>query len=191
MPNYCNNTFKLQGPAEKVHKIYEHFKETDNLLEVLHPPPENMFRENLSVEEQKRLKEQGIPVYEHIDDWHNQNWGTKWDIVYGGLAKYREGDDYIITGEFSTAWAPPTKAYDEFIKNNPDCSIKAMYFEPGCAFCGIYMRAARPDFTDVEQEWEWGLESGRDTRSDIPSELMQAFDISSYWDSEEEEDDNE
>ena len=178
MPNHCDNTFQLQGPAEKVNKIYEHFKETDNLLEVLYPPPENMFRGDLSVEEGELLRKAGIPNWY---DWCWENWGTKWDIMDGGLAKHREGGDYIITGEFNTAWSPPTETYDEFIKNNPDCSIKSMYFEPGCGFCGIY------DSKDGGNKyWEWSCE-GRDNRSDIPRELMQEFDISSYWDSEEEE----
>ena len=88
-----------------------------------------------------------IPVPEDIGDgWWDfcvNNWGTKWDIgadigsdkeEYYGLKATRVGNQ--ISGTFDSAWSPPIGLYEKLVELG--YNVKASYFEPGMAFCGIY-----------------------------------------------------
>ena len=46
---------------------------------------------------------------------------------------------------FDTAWAPPIGAYENYLAENEDVSIKATYFEGGMDFMGIW-----EDYDDKE-----------------------------------------
>ena len=53
-------------------------------------------------------------------------------------------DESEISLGFDTAWAPALGAYEKFIDENSNCSLKAYYYEPGCDFMG---------------EWDNGIDS--------------------------------
>jgi len=73
--------------------------------------------------------------YSNWYDWAVENWSTKWEVneFYG---VDRQGD--TISFAFSSAWAPPTGAYEQFLSDNSNCSLKAYYYEGGCDFMGIW-----------------------------------------------------
>jgi hypothetical protein len=84
--------------------------------------------------------------YDNWYDWRVENWGTKWDIMefYNINRKEIGEDESEISLGFDTAWAPALGAYEKFIDENSNCSLKAYYYEPGCDFMG---------------EWDNGIDS--------------------------------
>ena len=48
-----------------------------------------------------------------------------------------DGDKKVTFG-FDTAWSPPIGAYEHYLENNSDMSIRAVYYEPGCDFMGVW-----------------------------------------------------
>jgi hypothetical protein len=87
-----------------------------------------------------------IPIPEDIGDgWWDfcvNNWGTKWDIgahpEQYGLKATRVGNQ--ISCSFDSAWAPPLGLYEKLVELG--YNVKATYWEPGMAFCGIWDNGA-------------------------------------------------
>jgi hypothetical protein len=94
-----------------------------------------------------------IPRPEHINNsdafaadgwytWNVNNWGTKWDFGKDEYddpvsIQYRMSkENGIVEISFNTAWSPPIQFYDYLV--GLGYKVRASYFEPGCAFCGIY-----------------------------------------------------
>ena len=80
-----------------------------------------------------------------FSDWYGwavENWSTKWDIheFYGDVCdrNYINDDESEISFGFDSAWAPPIGAYENFIAENSNVSIRATYYEGGCDFMGIW-----------------------------------------------------
>jgi hypothetical protein len=89
-----------------------------------------------------------IPVPEDIGDgWYNfcvNNWGTKWDFG-ADIGTDKQPEQYALKATrvdnqvsctFDSAWAPPVGLYEKLVELG--YNVKASYFEPGMAFCGIY-----------------------------------------------------
>jgi len=80
------------------------------------------------------------------EDWYNwqiNNWGTKWDIGadIGTEKEERYGlkatrVDNEVSCSFDSAWSPPVGLYEKLVDLGYD--VKATYWEPGMAFCGIW-----------------------------------------------------
>ena len=66
-------------------------------------------------------------------DWRNTKWGTKWVDCY--LVNIK---DTQIRAEFDTAWCPPTKFYEQLVKDFPKIELIADYLEMGCELAGSY-----------------------------------------------------
>jgi hypothetical protein len=109
MPNWCCNYLKVTGPK----KDLDAFKATLNSPDPDQkgavvpfsfaqtvPPPANMSRDSLSMEETAKLKEQGIP---HWYDWQSENWGCKWDACEVSV----EVQPKSVEVHFDTPWGPP------------------------------------------------------------------------------------
>jgi len=131
MPNWCNNTLSLTGPKEKITAIYNKAKKDDALLQQLKPMPEAL---------EGTTSPSDTPNWY---DWRVQNWGTKWDVDMDGVELSDDGT--TITGWFDSAWAPPIHAFEYFLTDNEDCSIKSYYYEGGMDFAGLW-----EDFADAE-----------------------------------------
>ncbi|MAI83656.1 MAG: hypothetical protein CMM91_01810 [Rickettsiales bacterium] len=143
MPNWCNNNISITGPNSVIDKIEKITKEEDNkngLLQFFNPMPKEL--EGTTSPSSSADKPQ--PMIDGFDcwyDWRVENWGTKWEVCefYGVDRQYHsennEGESTITFG-FDSAWAPPINAYDQFLTNNSDCSLKAWYYEGGCDFMG-------------------------------------------------------
>jgi hypothetical protein len=144
MPNWCDNQVTITGPnktIDKIEKIVKEEKDSGGLLDFFHPMPEGLRDTTADGSDNKEL----IKKYGYSDwyGWACDNWSTKWDIseFYGVdrqyLTEQSEGES-TISFAFSSAWSPPTGAYENFLAENEECSLKAYYYEGGCDFMGIW-----------------------------------------------------
>ena len=153
MPNYCNNNIVITGPNSVIDKI-EKIANGDkgDLLQYFYPMPKEL-NDTIAGPEPKTKKEKLEKRRLQVEygasnwyDWRVENWGTKWDIMefYNITRKEIGEDESEIWLGFDTAWAPALGAYEKFIDENSNCSLKAYYYEPGCDFMG---------------EWDNGIDS--------------------------------
>ena len=140
MPNWCDNQVSITGPnsvINKIEKIVNEEKDTEGLLQFMYPMPQELKDTTADGSENKEM----IKKYGHSDwyGWATDNWGTKWDIneFYGVDRQEISDDESTISFAFSSAWAPPTGAYQEFVDKHP-VSLEAKYYEGGCDFMGIW-----------------------------------------------------
>ena len=139
MPNWCNNNITITGPnkiIDKIEKITK--KDKPGLLNYFHPMPKGLRDTTADGSKDKAM----IKKYGHSDwySWAVDNWSTKWDVnEFHGVERTELGiDESEISFGFDSAWAPPINAYDKFIDENSNVSIRATYFEGGCDFMGIW-----------------------------------------------------
>ena len=152
MPNWCNNNITIKGPKAKLEKILEQSK-TDNvgLLNHFMKMPEELAETSANGETRPELEKK----YGFSDwyGWANNNWGTKWNVYANDFypenpkVELSEDDNYeaSLSFGFDTAWAPPIGAYENYLAENQDVTIKASYFEGGMDFMGIW-----EDYDDSE-----------------------------------------
>jgi hypothetical protein len=153
MPNYCNNNIVITGPNSVIDKIEKIAKgDKGDLLQYFYPMPKEL-NDTIAGPEPKTKKEKLEKRRLQVEygasnwyDWRVENWGTKWDIMefYNINRKEIGEDESEISLGFDTAWAPALGAYEKFIDENSNCSLKAYYYEPGCDFMG---------------EWDNGIDS--------------------------------
>ena len=187
MPNWCNNSVEIyhDDPA-MIERARTAFND-GRLLDEFIPVPKDLHIVAGSVgdpDEQKKLLEdtaRNIATYGY-GNWYDfcvNEWGTKWDIgADGNPAQDIPGG--LMLG-FESAWAPPTTAYSKL--EDMGFRIRAMYYEPGMAFAGIY-----EDGFDDYYEYN-GLDSVGIAET-LPTELDEAFGISesaAEWEAENEE----
>ena len=160
MPNWCSNslTLKHDDPA-MIDKAVAGF--TDG-----------------------KLLETFVPYEGEWDyDWCVSNWGTKWDV--GGDNGYIRPNPNTLKISFDSAWAPPLEAYRAM--EELGFEVKAMYYEPGMCFCGIYEDGS-------DDYYEYDEMTAGEVADTIPTELDEEFCISdsmAEWESEQEENDEE
>ena len=144
MPNWCNNNITITGPnkiidkIEKIVKNEKYEKPEDGLLEYFYPMPKGLRDTTADGSKDKAMmKKYG---YSNWYDWAVDNWSTKWDVnEFHGVERTELGiDESEISFGFDSAWAPPINAYDKFIEDNSNVTIRATYFEGGCDFMGIW-----------------------------------------------------
>ncbi len=180
MPNWCDNTISISGPAEQLSPIFTKLKEDDSsgLCSILHPMPENTFTGNLGEDERKKCAEENIPNWY---DWCSANWGTKWDTCDGDWNYEDAGDGQaILSGNFQTAWGPPVGVYTHCQEAHPDLHIEAMYYEGGCAFAGMW--------NSIDGEDHYSLEgTKKEIEDQLPEELNECFGITECMEEETEE----
>jgi len=141
MPNWCDNNITITGPnkiIDKIDKIVAEEGSTDGLLQFMYPMPDELRDTTADGSKRKNLQKK----YGH-DDWYSwavENWSTKWDISeFYGIERIAIGDDESeLSFGFSSAWAPPLGAYENYINENSNVTIRATYYEPGCDFMGIW-----------------------------------------------------
>jgi hypothetical protein len=157
MPNWCSNSLTLThtDPA-MIDKAVQAF--TDG-----------------------KLLETFVPYEGEWDyDWCVSNWGTKWDV--GGDNGYTRPNPNTLNISFESAWAPPTVAYSRL--EELGFTVKAMYYEPGMCFCGLY-EDGNDDY------YEYDNMDAAELADTLPTELDEEFGISDQlaeWEAEQEED---
>ena len=188
MPNWCNNTVEIyhQDPA-MIERARKGFNEGALLNEFL-PVPEDLQitagflghgtpeQAELELKEQANLKKYGCKNWY---DWCVANWGTKWDVGGDGYEAQDIEGGLMLT--FDSAWSPPIGAFEKLVEMG--FSIRAMYYEPGMAFAGIW--------EDGDDDYyDYGGLNSEQIADTLPVELDEAFGISesaAEWEAEQEE----
>ena len=188
MPNWCNNSVEIYhtDPAmiERVRKAFDE----GTLLNEFIPIPQSLKIVAGCVgdpDEQKKLEEdtarnKEVHGYGNWYDYCVNEWGTKWDVgADGNPAQDIPGG--LMLG-FESAWSPPTTAYEKLTEQG--FRIRAMYFEPGMAFAGIWEDG-------IDDFYEYGGLDSAGIAEELPVELDEAFGISedvAQWEAENAED---
>jgi hypothetical protein len=187
MPNWCDNQLSITGPNSVIDKIEKIVKDDDShkengLLNFFHPMPKEL--EGTTSPSSASKKPQ--PMIEGFDcwyDWRCHNWSTKWEVCefYGVDRQYHseqnEGES-TISFAFSSAWAPPIGAYEKFLENNSDCSVRAFYYEGGCDFMGEWRDGvddcyAPSDYKSTDDFWQDGIGSTLDDVFNITESMAE------------------
>ena len=177
MPNWCDNQITITGPysvIDKIEKIVKEEKDGDGLLNFMSPMPKEL--DGTTAPSSSADKPQ--PMIEGFDNWYDwrcENWSTKWDVneFYG----VDRTPDTISFG-FSSAWSPPIGAYEKFLADNEDCSLKAYYYEGGCDFMGEWNDGvddcyAPSDYKSTDDFWNDGVGSTLDDMFNITESMAE------------------
>ena len=142
MPNWCNNSVEIYHNDPKMIERVRTAFNGEGLLQEFIPVPADL--RNIvagSVPEAERaeheLKEEFNRITYGYTNWYDfcvNEWGTKWDVgADGNPAQDIPGG--LMLG-FDSAWAPPVAAYEKL--QAMGFRIRAMYYECGMAFAGIW-----------------------------------------------------
>jgi len=146
IPNWCENavTFTHKDPAA-IKRVAEAFA-TGHFMSQFFPCPKELKetisgsfgddneQRDLELKQAANQLKYGFPTWY---EWSIANWGTKWDVGDKNFKPELNEGDTSITLSFESAWGPPTAFYEK-MTDELGYSIKAYYYEPGMAFCGIW-----------------------------------------------------
>ena len=186
MPNWCDNQITITGPNSVIDKIEKIVKADDThentgLLNFFKPMPKEL--EGTTSPSSSAEKPQ--PMVEGFDNWYDwrvENWGTKWELCefYGVDRQHLNDslDESTISFAFSSAWAPPINAYEQFLRDNENCSLKAYYYEGGCDFMGEWDNGhddcyAPSDYKSDSDFWNDGVGSTLDEMFNITESMAE------------------
>ena len=193
MPNWCSNTLTISHKDKTMMKRVVRGYNRNGLLREFIPIPKELtdtvsgtvgskesYDQRLLEEKQKLNRE-----FFGYTDWYSfcvGEWGTKWDIGHGdGYEKLTLKDikNNTVRIGFDSAWSPPIEAYQKLY--DMGFSIRAMFYEGGCCFCGIWEDGEEESY-DIKGNSKW-------VKKNIPSEIDEEFSISfsmAEWENEEE-----
>ena len=196
MPNWCSNVVTFaHDDYNELQKVVAAFNK-GQLFNTFVPCPEELHITAGTVgpkdsPEQMELEARAAANLEKYGfanwyDWNVANWGTKWDSSGEGFDSVglTEGDTEV-TLTFDTAWSPPIAFFERMVDDH-GFSIKAYYYEPGMAFCGLYEDGVDECY-DIEGDSTW-------VEDNIPSAINEMFAISesmSEWEQTEAEEEEE
>jgi hypothetical protein len=174
MPNWCNNSITITGPAEKIAALWAAAQAEDSgLLQALRPMPAELSDTEADGSE-------GMNWY----NWRVAHWGTKWEVSMEGLEFIGLGPDRAqITGYADSAWSPPVDAFQAYANENPDVAMELKYFEPGMAFVGVW------DSEGGDAYWEdvGSLLNTTEEEDAVLFELLEYFDVAGWFETDEDE----
>jgi len=175
MPNWCNNSLEIYhtDPA-MIERVRKGFNDGGLFSELIPCPQELTETVSGSMGEDKRAEheaQQAANVEKYgYPNWYDfcvNEWGTKWDVgADGNPAQDIPGG--LMLG-FESAWSPPIGAYEKLTEMG--FTIRAMYYEPGMAFAGIWEEG-------VDDYYDYGGLDSAGIAEALPVELDEAFGIS-------------
>lgn len=171
MPNWCSNRVELRHDDRATIQAAVDAFRNGKLLSFASPTPPDLERDGAEIyaggeegEVYQAIRTENVTKYGYKSwyDWRIANWGTKWDVD-GDIIHEDENSCEVV---FDSAWSPPIEAYRSLEEKG--FSVRALYYEPGCDFAGLY---------DTESG-EYNLSVEAALISDIGPELDEAFGIS-------------
>lgn len=155
MPNWCNNTFELVAPKEKVREFESFLNEKNgkDWFDFFLPCPAEL-KDGGAVSFHDEPKPDLVEKYGASDwyTWSVNNWGCKWncDAQDWNVDDY-DDDNLSIKFWFDSPWGPPTELYN-FIDAQDDLNVFANFHEEGMAFVGKfeYGSVDSYDYSDLE-----------------------------------------
>ena len=129
MPNWCNNTFNVEGEKEAIDNFEAFLNEKNG---------KDWF--NFFAPTPVELKEDGW--YE----WNVSNWGCKWNCDAQDWTR----DGNTISFWFDSPWGPPVELYYKI--EQAGLTVKAEYMEEGMRFVGEFVGGSDEtyEYQDVE-----------------------------------------
>lgn len=182
MPNWCSNgiTLRHADPA-MIQRAAKALQEGTFLQEFI-PCPQDLIdtvsgfvgggHAALEAKQAANVEKYGYTTwYEH----NINEWGTKWDVNSDNVEIV---DANTVTAGFDSAWAPPTRAYEQLM--DLGFEVEAFYYEPGMGFVGKWVNGD-------DDCYEYHGQTSDTVRDYIGEELDDYFCISeSMADCEEE-----
>jgi hypothetical protein len=173
MPNWTFNTLSVSGEKEILADFVSKtiISSTDEdydtngkfTFSILHPLPDDLKGDssplprigNETDEQFKQRMDKNILMYGAKDwyDWHNNNWGTKWDACHSQI---QEVEDEYLNVRFDTAWSPPFEWFEKVIPMYPQLDFDLLFDIEGDSDCGrligrngeIELEMTKLDYTD-------------------------------------------
>ena len=193
MPNWCDNQITITGPNSVIDKIEKIVKEESNnaengLLQFFHPMPKELLETEAGPIAKTKKEKQARQIRklefgaENWYDWRVNNWGTKWEVCefYGVDRQHLNDspDESTISFAFSSAWSPPIGAYEQFLSDNDNCSLKAWYYEGGCDFMGCWDNGdddcyAPSELKSTDDWWNDGIGAELDDMFNITESMAE------------------
>ena len=131
MPNWCNNTIKVQATKERIDEFEKFLNENDGKEWFTHfrPLPEELVNEGW---------------YE----WSINNWGCKWNC---DANDWQRIDENTISFWFDSPWGPPLALYEFMVDEEFD--VRASYHEEGMAFVGEFVDGLDNCYEYEDLDW--------------------------------------
>ena len=192
MPNYCQNSavFKHED-TEQVSRLIKAFNEGRLFGEFIPCPQElhetveigENYHERSEAKEAANREKYGFSSWY---DWNIAHYGTKWEVSPDFEVALDAANPNTVILNFDTAWSPPIEFYETMTEMG--WSIKAFYYEPGMAFCGLYEDGSNDEYS-IEDNADW-------VDAHIPNAINECFAIAenmAMWEDEQatEEDSND
>lgn len=169
MPNWCNNTFEVVGPKEKIQEFKTFLDEKDgkDWFDFFLPCPQELKDVgNVSFD---HTNEQLVEKYGYADwySWSVDNWGCKWncDANDWEVSEYSE-DEESLTFWFDSPWGPPIALY-RWIYDNTDFNVWGNYHEEGMCFVGRFENGD-------DESYEY---SDLDSLDEIPEDILEEWNL--------------
>ena len=169
MPNWCNNTFEVVGPKDKIRE-FERFLDEEggkDWFDFFLPCPDEL-KETVAGPSAP-TNEELVAKYGASDwySWSVDNWGCKWncDANDWNVTEY-SGTEESLTFWFDSPWGPPTELY-RWIVENTDFNVFAGYHEEGMCFVGRF-----EDGEDESYEYD-----DLDSLDNIPEDIVEDWNL--------------
>jgi len=174
MPNWCSNKIKIIGKPEKIVKFLNQIKEKCedgsekalSFYKIMPEPqtkeecPEQYIIETSEDKEKAGIQEaEGRPWFNWYE-WHNNEWGCKWDCIE--VSEVPSAEDIVknqmteINIYYETPWGPAIGIMKHLLSQEEiyDLQFEFMYFEPGMGFMGEMSNQGEyeEEYVEVEDE---------------------------------------
>lgn len=182
MPNWCNNTFELVGPKEKIREFESFLNANDgkDWFDFFAPCPQEL--KDVGSVSLTESNQQLIEKYGY-SDWYSfgiGEWGCKWncDAQDWTVNEYDE-NNLSINFWFDSPWGPPETLYQKI--SDGDLHVFAEWHEPGMAFVGRFEggETENYEYSDIE------------SLDDIPESLIENWNLREMLEEQEEWDDDD